>query len=95
MIVTLEMIKQEIGRTDDFHDELIARKLTEAEAIILDYLKLDADAYDDVDGNIDAPIVVASGIILATKNLYDDPEADPLSPAVKNIVHRYRDPALA
>lgn len=94
MIVTLEMVKQEVGRRDDFHDELLDRKLTEAEAIVIDYLKVAEDAYGGAGSN-DFPTVVAAAVINISRILYEHPDDDPLSEAVKNILHRLRDPALA
>lgn len=95
MIVTLDIIKQEVGRLDDFHDDMLTRKVDEAEAIVIDYLKVAATTYQDTDGNNDFPPVIASSVIAVARTLYEKPEDDPLSDGVKNILHRLRDPALA
>ena len=94
MIVTLDTIKQEVGRMDDFHDEMLARKLVESEAIVIDYLKVASDAYEDIDGNNDFPQLIAAAVIAVTRIQYERPDDDPLSPAVTNILHRLRDPAM-
>lgn len=95
MIVTLAIVKEEIGRTDDLHDEMIVRKINEATAIVLDYLKLDADEYEDATGANDVPVIVGAAIIKMARYLYDQPDADPLTEGIQNILHRLRDPAMA
>jgi hypothetical protein len=94
MIVTLDIIKQEVGRMDDYHDEMIQRKLDESESIVIDYLKVDSDAYDNGSGINDFPRLIAAAVIAVARILYERPDDDPLSPAVTNILHRLRDPAM-
>ena len=95
MIVTLDVIKQETGREDDYHDAMLKRKLNEAEGVIIDYLKVASDAYADGEGLNDFPLVIAAAVIEVTILKYENPHDDPLSPAVKSILHRLRDPAMA
>lgn len=82
-------------------DEDISLKLAQAESIILDYLKSD-DGWDETT----VPPLVQAAVLLQLAELFrfrgDDggtamPEfADgQLSPAITNILRRYRDPALA
>lgn len=95
MKVTLDMIKQEVGREDDYHDALLKRKIGEAEQIVIDYLKVDSDAYEDAEGINDFPVLIAAAVIAVTRIQYERPDDTPLSPAVMNILHRLRDPAMA
>lgn len=95
MIITLDMVKDEVGRMDDMHDAMLQRKLSEGTAIVLDYLKVAADQYEDDNGDNDVPAIVGAAIISVTKMLYERPDDDPLTEGVKNILHRLRDPALA
>ena len=95
MIVTLDVIKQEVGREDDYHDAMLKRKLNQAELIVIDYLKVASDAYADGEGLNDFPLVVAAAVINVTRILYENPDEAPLSKAVTNILHRLRDPAMA
>ena len=94
MIISLDIIKDEVGRLDDLHDEMIQRKLTEAEAIVIDYLKIAADFYGGAGLN-DFPALEAAAVISVARILYETPDEDPLSMGVKNILHRLRDPAMA
>lgn len=95
MILTLEQLKQEVGRHDDYHDELLQLKLTLAESIVIDYLKpADPNVYGGPGIN-DFPDVIAAGVLLIARALYETPENDPLTPAVKSILKGSRDPALA
>ena len=96
MIVDLETAKQHLHVIDDADDDNIFRKLEEASAIVLDYLKLDDDAYAiDASPYVEPPKMVRVAVLLVLENLYDRPEEDPLSNAVRSILHRKRDPALA
>ena len=96
MIVDLETAKQHLKVVDDADDDNIFRKLAEAEAIVLDYLKIPASSYDiDASPYVEPPKMVRAAILLVLENLYDRPEQDPLSNAVRSILHRSRDPALA
>ena len=94
MIVTLDTIKQEVGRIDNYHDEMLARKLAESEAIVIDYLKVVSTVYENGDGINDFPQLIAAAVIAVTRIQYERPDDDPLSPAVTNILHRLRDPAM-
>lgn len=95
MIVTLDIMQEEIGRLDDYHAALISRKITDAEAIVIDYIKAESDAYENDDEVNDFPQVIAAAVIQVCKNLYERPDEDPISEGVKNLLYRQRDPALA
>ena len=96
MIVDLETAKRHLRRTDDDDDENIVSKLEQASAIVVDYLKLDAGTYDvGASPYVEPPQMVQAAVLLTLENLYVNPEEDPLSNAVRSILHRSRDPALA
>jgi hypothetical protein len=42
-----------------------------------------------------APPLIKAAVLLVLAVLFDRPGDDPLMPGVKNILHRYRDPAIA
>jgi hypothetical protein len=95
MILDLEAVKQELKVDIDDDDERIVRKMDQAVAIVLDFLKVDSDAYENVDGDNDFPDIVYAGVIGVILAMYDKPDKDPLTPAVRSMLHRLRDPALA
>ncbi len=87
-------------------DEDITLKLAQAEDIIIDYLKLSgmSPAWTESD----VPPLVQAAVLLQLAELFrfrgDDPASassaptfadGQLSPAITNILRRYRDPALA
>ena len=67
-------------------------KAEEASEIVLDYVT-DAEKSDWTDA--DCPPLVKAAIKLVLTNLYDDRSGDPLTPGVKNVLRRHRDPTLA
>lgn len=86
MLVDLDAAKGHLKMDSDVADEDIARAITQASAIILDYCKLTV-APDPV------PEFVQAATLLAVEALFDG--GDPLSDVVVRLLHRYRDPALA
>ncbi len=89
----------------DPQDEDIAMKLDQAEDIILDYLKVQGIS-PPMWTFADVPPLVQAAILLQLAELFrfrgDDTgstapvfEEGQLSPAITNILRRYRDPALA
>lgn len=96
MIVDLEKAKQHLHIVDDNDDENIVTKLEQASAIVLDYLKVDEDTYSlDASPYVEAPKGVQAATLLVLENLYDRSDEDPISNAVRSLLHRLRDPALA
>lgn len=95
MIVDLEKVKAQCDLIGDDNDERLMLAMEQSIAIVLDFLKVDADEYEDEYGDSDYPTLVAAAILLCTQSLFQKPEDDPLTVAVKSILHRYRDPALA
>lgn len=107
-LVTLQQAADHLGLTDVFGaspasqlERTLQLKLDTAEAIVLDYLKT-RDTWPNQDGS---PLIQAA-ILLQCAELWrfrgDDtdgnsgPQTDGyLSPAVTNILRRFRDPALA
>lgn len=99
-LLTLDVAKRHlrVDHTDDDAD--ITRKIDQASAIVLDYIK-QRDAVWTPD-DVPAPIQAAVEIMLS--KLYDDRAAGVtdnevamgyLPKTVTSILHRYRDPALA
>lgn len=96
MIVSLDTAKTHLRVTVDDDDDNIMLKLDQAEAIVIDFLKLDEGTYDlEASPYVEAPKMVTAAILLVLKQLYDHPDQDPLSTAVRSVLHRSRDPALA
>jgi hypothetical protein len=92
MLVDLDMAKRTLRRDD----ERIQDTINIAGAIVLDYLKLTPESYSGTDGNhADVPLLVQQATLLVVESLYDNPEVDPLTPAVVSILMRSRDPAIA
>lgn len=72
-------------------DQLLTMKILQASDIVADYIKrLDHEWTEDT-----APPLIKAAVLLVLNVIYDNPENDPLTTGVKNILHRYRDPALA
>jgi len=72
-------------------DDLLTMYIMSASGIVIDYIKF----YEHVWDTTTAPPLIKAAVLLVLNVLYDDPTADPLTPGVKSILHRYRDPALA
>lgn len=89
-LVDFEKLRLSARFDGDYADALIALKLDEASAIVLDYLKLEAvpDAWA-----AGVPGSVQSATILVAQNLIDGEE--PLSSSARSLLIRHRDPAFA
>ena len=97
-VLTLELAKAHLRKTTDEQDDLIMRLLNEARDIVLDYLKLDADTYEDETdtGLHTVPNIVCAAILRVLEALYaGNHDEQVLSQAVRDVLHRSRDPALA
>lgn len=95
MILDIESVKQELRVDTDDDDERILRTMDQAVAVVLDFLKVASDTYENVDGVNDFPDIVYAAIVGVIGSMYDYPQDDPLTPAVRSMLHRMRDPALA
>ena len=94
MLVDIETAKRHLRIDTDDSDENLARKIEQASAIVRDYLKVDDDEWDIDDTSASVlPYEVEAAVLLVMEALYDGTE--PLSQAVKDLLHRHRDPALA
>ena len=94
-LITLESAKDHLRVDHDLDDGDIQNKIMEASAIVIDYLKLIEipESWDPV-----APEHIQAATKLILGELYRNREsstADVLSVAVKSLLHRSRDPALA
>ena len=102
-LVTLETAKEHLKPPGDIDDARIERLIEEASALVLLYVKLPFDAYQNTTGEpsiLDVPPILRSAVLLVIGSLYDnadgqDPDKDPLSPAVKSLLHSIRVPTLA
>lgn len=92
MLITLDEAYAHLRVSEDEDALDVALKAEEASEIVLDYVTHEdkADWSEDT-----APGVIKAAVKLVLTGLYDDRAGDPLSPAVKNVLRRYRDPTLA
>lgn len=93
-LVTLAEAKTHLRIVGNDHDDDVTMKALQASEIVMDYLKRDAaeEYWDDET----VPTLVKAAVLLALGSLFANREGgDPISEAVKSILHRYRDPALA
>lgn len=87
--ITTREARDRLRIEEAYAEEDLARMIGEAEDIVADYLKLLTNyAVDDV------PPRVRTATLLVIQALYDGDE-QPLSTAVRSLLHRLRDPALA
>lgn len=95
MILDLDAVKAELRVDIDDDDERITTTIDQAIAIVLDFLKVPRDEYENVDEEDDLPDIVYAAVVRVIMSLYDNPQDDPLTPAVRSMLHRLRDPAIA
>lgn len=95
MILDLNSLKQELRVDIDDDDERILKTMNHAVAIVLDFLKVSETEYTNSSGDNDFPEIIYAAIIRVAMSMYDYPEKDPLTEAVRSMLHRSRDPALA
>lgn len=92
-LVSLEAAKRHIIIEDDFRDADIRAKTEEATDIVVDYLKRPDHGWTEET----VPGQVRAAILLTFASLFRNPDGDvdPLSDAVRSLLHRLRDPAIA
>lgn len=90
-LVTLDQAKMRLRLTDSdsFHDADVTMKAEQATDIVVDYIKRPDHGWTDAD----APPIIQAAILEVVRNLFEG--TDPLPQPVKDILWRYRDPALA
>jgi hypothetical protein len=69
----------------------VADKLEAATEIVIDYIKQPDHEWTDSD----VPYVIKAAVLLTLGELFDNRETATITDPVKNLLHRYRDPALA
>lgn len=103
MLISLDSAKRHLVIDHDDLDETIEDKINESSAIVLDYLKLPETEWQTTSGEpADVPFVIQAAVKLVLGALWENREGNdyallpqPLSDNVKNLLHRYRDPAMA
>lgn len=92
MLITLVQAKADLGVLADDHDADITLKVEMASDIVMGYIEKDADELGwDAES---APARIRAAVILVMRGLFFG-ETDPLSEAVKAVLRRDRDPAIA
>lgn len=106
MLVTLERAKSQEYVIHDADDAEITNKVEEASDIVLDYVgdRENANGWSAEDplpaDAIAVPGVISAAVLLVFGALWENRDGgedgpEPLSPAVKNLLRRYRDPVIA
>lgn len=91
-LVSLVTAKEHLRVISSDHDEDIQQKLDDAEDIVVDYLKKPDHGWTE--GTV--PPRVRAAILLVLGALFENREGgDPISDAVRSVLWRDRDPALA
>lgn len=100
-IVDLATAKEHLRILHDLSDPEIIVKLEQASAVVIDYLKKPVGTWEITDASgsnaDDAPWPVQAAVLLVVGELMKQREAgaDPISQGVKDLLVRYRKPALA
>src|SRR5262245_20922833 len=100
-LVTFDVAKRHLKVDHNDDDTEIEDILNRASGSLLDYLKKPSDYWQDTAGApAGVPEAIRAGVLLMIGAMYENREGDvrdpdPLSQAVKDLVHRHRDPALA
>lgn len=107
-LITVEQAVAHLRPAGDYNPDDLQLKMVQAEALVLDYLKIDEDALEelawdtDTDPAEDRGFAIAKAAILEVlTNLYfdrgdrDDPTDGPLTERVKRALSMRRDPSIA
>lgn len=101
MLVTLELAKQDRVVTDDEQDDFIVQKIIQASGIILDFLELPETSYQSTNGDPESvPPHIETAVLLCLGALMENREGNPngpqpLSQAVRDVLHRARRKVMA
>lgn len=101
MLVTPEQVKEHLLIDHDHDDAKLATIAEEASHVMLNYLKKAEDWWQDSSGEpVDVPGTITAATLKVAAALYENRDGSPnatpaLSQDVMDMVHRYRDPALA
>lgn len=90
-LVKLDQAKLRLRLTeaDDYHEPDVKMKMEQASDIVIDYIKRSDHEWTDED----TPPVVQAAILEVVRNLFEG--VDPMPQPVKDLLWRFRDPALA
>lgn len=90
-LVTLDEAKTHLRILDDDQDFDVVMKIEAASEIVIDYIKRPDHGWTAAT----APKLIKAAVLLVAASMFADREFGGLSDSVKNILHRYRDPAVA
>lgn len=91
VLITLTQAKDALVIESDEFDSQLLLRCEEASGIVVDYIKRPAHGWTDMT----VPSVVRAAILIVLKNLWENPDASPISQGVIDLLVRQRDPALA
>jgi hypothetical protein len=95
-IIDFDVAKQHLRIDHEYEDELIRMQIEQASAVVVDYLKMPEGSWDMDSSDAPAPWPVQAAALLVLTTLHEDREGgDPISKAVRDLLIRFRDPALA
>ena len=89
-LVAIDVAKRALRVEGSDLDEDLLWRLEQATEIVIDYIK--QPEHEWTPETVPGP--VSAAIILVTRSLFDG-EDEPISDAVRALLHRFRDPALA
>lgn len=93
--ISLSVVKSQLRVEHGDDDERIEWCIDKGVAIVLDYLKVSEDSF--LVGSppaLDVPFHIEAAIMLTIEAIYDK-AGDPITDAVKSLLARSRDPAVA
>lgn len=90
-LITSDEAKRHLKVDSDDDDADVMAKALQAEAIIIDYIKKPDHEWTAET----VPYVIKAAMLLMLGQLYADRENADITPPIKNLLHRSRDPAIA
>lgn len=90
-LVTVAEAKTYMRILGDSFDAEIALKLPQAQSIVIDYIERPDHGWTA----LTVPDLIRAAIYEVAKGMMGDGDGEPLGATVKNLLRRYRDPALA